>query len=147
MSSAKPHILIAEARFYDDIGDLLLAGTTAVLDEFGVTYESVQVAGALELPAAILMAHAGKAKQFDAYIALGCVIRGETYHFEVVSNESARGLMDLSIQHGLAIANGILTCETREQAITRADPAQKDKGGSFARAALDMWAFKKEMGL
>ncbi len=132
----EPHIMIVESRFYDDIADLLLTGAVQALEAVGASYERFDVSGALELPAAIKMgAQSGK---FDGFIALGCVIRGKTYHFEVVSNESARGIMDLGVHHGLAVANGVLTCENKEQAIVRADPAQKNKGGSFAQAALSL---------
>lgn len=137
------HILIVEANFYKDIGEHLVKGAIAALDRAGVTYERLGVPGALEIPGAIKMA--AKTGQYDAYIALGCIIRGETYHFEVVSNESARGLMDLSINHDLVISNGILTCNTREQAMVRADSAQKNKGGSFAHAALEMIGIKQKM--
>lgn len=130
------HVLIIEARFYDDILDKLYEGVVKALDDAGVTHDKITVPGALEIPGAVVQAD--KSGRYDAYIALGCVIRGETYHFEVVCNESARGLMDLTTHHGLIISNGILTCETREQAVTRADIKQKDKGGSFAKAALDM---------
>jgi 6,7-dimethyl-8-ribityllumazine synthase len=133
-------ILIVEAPFYRDISDMLYAGATAVLDKAGAVYERVCVPGALEVPAAINFASQGG--HYDGYIALGCVIRGETYHFEIVCNESARGLMDLSVHSGLALANGILTCENKDQAIRRADPSDMDKGGSFAQAVIDMMAHK-----
>ncbi len=134
-----PHVMIVEARFYNDIADMLLDGAKAALEKAGATYEVFTVPGALEIPAAIKM---GAAKGFDAYVALGAVIRGETYHFEIVSNESARGLVDLSIQDDLAIGNCILTCETVEQAISRADPAQKNKGGEAVQAALALLQIK-----
>jgi len=136
-------ILIVEARFYEDVSDHLLEGVVTVLDKAGVMYDCVQVPGALEIPAAIQFA--SRSGLYDGYIALGCVIRGETYHFEVVSNESARGLMDLSVRDSLAIANGILTCENKEQAMVRADKTQKNKGGGFAEAVLTMMALKKGM--
>jgi 6,7-dimethyl-8-ribityllumazine synthase len=130
----KPHILIVEARFYDEIADHLLAAVRQTLTEAGASYETISVPGALEIPAAIKQA--SRSQKFDGYIALGCVIRGETYHFEIVSNESARGLMDLAVHDGLVIGNGILTCETWQQAVVRADPAQKNKGGEAAMAML-----------
>ncbi len=138
------HILIVEARFYDDVADHLLDGVVEALARAGARYDRVEVPGALEIPAAIKFA--SQSGTYDGYIALGCVIRGETYHFEVVSNESARGLMDLSIVDGLAIANGVLTCEDMDQAMVRADKAQKNKGGSFAEAVLVMAALKQKFG-
>lgn len=134
-------VLIVEARFYEDIADMLYAGAVAVLDVAGAAYERVAVPGALEIPAAVAMAEEGKGA-FDAYVALGCVIRGETSHYDIVAGESARGLMDLSVRRGLCIGNGIQTVENRAQAYVRADPAQKDKGGGAARAALEMLALK-----
>ncbi len=134
-------ILIIEARFYTDISDHLAAGAVAALDDAGVRYDRVEVPGALEIPAVIAMAM-GSGK-YDGYVALGCVIRGETSHYDIVAGESARGLMDLSIQQHLPIGNCILTCETREQALVRADKAQKDKGGFAARAVMDMIRIKK----
>jgi len=139
------HILIVEARFYADIADKLLDGALPVLDEAGVSYERISVPGALEIPGAIAMA--AETRHYDGYLGLGCVIRGETYHFEIVCNESARGLMDLAVQRNLPLANGILTCETREQALERADVQRKNKGKSFAEAVLAMMAHKKKFGL
>jgi 6,7-dimethyl-8-ribityllumazine synthase len=140
-------VLIVEARFYEALADELLRGASDALSALGAQVEVVTVPGALEIPAAIAMAHqAGEgsgASVFDGYVALGCVIRGETYHFEIVSNESARGLMALAIQHGLAIGNGILTVEDEEQAWSRARVSQDDKGGAAARACLDMIAVKR----
>lgn len=126
-------ILIAEARFYPHLNDMLLAGARAAIEGAGHTHETVTVPGALELPGAI--AAAAKGGNFAAFVALGVVIRGETYHFEIVAGESARALMDLTLQ-GIAIGNGILTVENEAQAIERADPARGDKGGGAARAAL-----------
>ena len=108
------HILIAEARFYDDIADELVEGAKAVLDAAGATFETVAVPGAYELPAAVRMAI--ESGRFDGYIALGCVIRGETSHYDYVCGESARGLMMLCTKHGIALGYGILTTETRDQA-------------------------------
>lgn len=127
------HILIVEARFYDHLNDMLVAGARAVAEKTGHTVEVVTVPGALEIPAAI--ARAAESGAYDAYVAIGVVIRGETYHFEIVAGESARGIMALTID-GLAIGNGILTVENEAQALVRADPAQKDKGGEAALAAL-----------
>jgi 6,7-dimethyl-8-ribityllumazine synthase len=134
------HILIVEARFYTHIADLQLAGVTAALKAAGATWEVITVPGALEVPAAIAFADASG--QYDGYVALGCVIRGETYHFEVVAGESARAIMALTLD-GLAIGNGILTVESEEQALARADSARKNKGGEAAAAALAMIALKQ----
>ncbi|MBB4001075.1 MAG: 6,7-dimethyl-8-ribityllumazine synthase [Aurantimonas endophytica] len=147
--AATPHILIVEARFYDHIGDLLLAGAKAALDDVGATYDVVTVPGALEAPAAVGYALTGADegdKEYDGYVVLGCVIRGETYHFEIVAGESARALMLLSIEENLAIGNGILTVENEEQALERADPKRKDKGGAAARTALAMIALRDRLG-
>ena len=126
-------VLIVEARFYPHLNDLLLSGARAALDDAGHRHETVTVPGALEIPAAIALAADGGA--FDAFVALGVVIRGETYHFEIVSGESARGLMALTLD-GVAVGNGILTVESEAQALVRADPKQGDKGGGAALAAL-----------
>ena len=133
------HILIAEARFYDHLNDLLIAGATAAIAAAGHTSEVVTVPGALELPAAVALA--AETGRFDAYVALGVVIRGETYHFEVVANESARALMALTLD-GLAIGNGVLTVENEAQALARARPQELDKGGGAARAALAVLALR-----
>lgn len=133
------HVLIAEARFYAHLNDMLLAGTRAAIEAAGHSYETATVPGALELPATIALA--GESEQFDAYVALGVVIRGETYHFEIVAGESARAIMALTLD-GMAIGNGILTVENEAQAIVRADPAQGDKGGDAAKAALALLALK-----
>jgi len=127
------HLLIAEARFYAHLNDMLLAGARAAIEAAGHSHETVTVPGALELPAAIALASEGDT--FDAFVALGVVIRGETYHFEIVAGESARGLVALTLD-GVAVGNGILTTENEAQAIVRADPAQLDKGGDAAKAAL-----------
>ena len=127
------HILIAEARFYAHLNDMLLAGARAALEAAGHSHETITVPGALELPGAIALAADSAA--FAAFVALGVVIRGETYLFEVVSEESARGLMALTLQ-GFAIGNGILTVENEAQALTRARPQEKNKGGEAALAAL-----------
>jgi len=125
--------LIIEARFYDHLNDLLVAGAKAALVAAGHEVEVVTVPGALEIPGAIALAD--QADRYDGYVAIGVVIRGETYHFEIVAGESARGIMALTMD-GLAIGNGILTVENEEQALVRADPARKDKGGEAAKAAL-----------
>ena len=129
------HVLIVEARFYDHLNDMLLAGARAAIEAAGHTHETVTVPGALEVPGAVALA--SDTSRYDAFVALGVVIRGETYHFEIVSNESARGIMALTMD-GLAIGNGILTTENEAQAIVRADPAQLDTGGGAAQAALAM---------
>ncbi|TLX09817.1 6,7-dimethyl-8-ribityllumazine synthase [Rhizobium sp. MHM7A] len=144
-----PHILIVEARFYDDMADALLEGATFALEQAGATYEVVTVPGALEIPAAIAMALDGDdngGTHYDGYVALGMVIRGETYHFDIVSNESSRALMDLAVSESLAIGNGILTVENDEQAWARARRLEKDKGGFAARAALTMIGLKQKLG-
>lgn len=137
-------VLVVEARFYGDLADELLKGAGDALAALGASFDLVTVPGALEIPAAIAMAEAGAAP-FDGYVALGCVIRGETWHFEIVSNESARGLMDLAIGRGLAIGNGILTVEDDDQAWARARVSEGDKGGGAARACLDMIAVKRRL--
>lgn len=147
--SSNSHILIVEARFYDDMADALLEGAKAALDEAGATYDVVTVPGALEIPAVIAMALDGAdngGTEYDGYVALGMVIRGETYHFDIVANESSRALMDLAVSESLAIGNGILTVENDEQAWVRARRTEKDKGGFAARAALTMIAVKQKLG-
>ncbi|MBI1274974.1 6,7-dimethyl-8-ribityllumazine synthase [bacterium] len=140
------HILILEARFYDHISDKLAAGAIAALEAAGASYDRVTLPGALEIPPAIAMAAA--TGNYDGYVALGCVIRGETFHFDVVCNESARGIMDLGIQHKLAIGNGILTVENEKQALERADPKKMNKGAGAAEACLALIALKRQwMGL
>ena len=122
---ASLRLLIVEARFYDDIAAKLLAGATAVLEEAGATYDTISVPGALEVPPAIVMAldaAAAKRAPYDGVVALGCVIQGETYHFDLVSNESARGLMDLAVNRQIPLGNGILTVDTEAQALARAPP-------------------------
>ena len=136
------HFLIVEARFYNEIIDAQVAGAIAALEASGASFERVSVPGALEIPGVIAMASNGS-KHFDGYVALGCVIRGETSHYETVCNESARGLMDLSLAGELAIGNGIITVENENQAWERADMGRKDKGGDAARAALAMAALKQ----
>lgn len=133
-------VLIVEARFYAHLNDLLLAGARAALDKAGVDHDTLTVPGALEIPGAIALAD--ESNEFDAFVALGVIIRGETYHFEVVANESARGIMDLTLS-GLAVGNGVLTVENEAQALARSDPAQLDKGGGAAEAALALMALRQ----
>lgn len=136
-------VLIVEARFYDHLNDLLLTGARAAIEGAGHAHETVTVPGALEVPGAIALA--AETGRYDAFVALGVVIRGETYHFEVVSNESARGIMALSLD-GLAIGNGILTVENEAQALARARPEEKNKGGEAALAALAMLSLRERFG-
>ncbi|MEQ1942563.1 6,7-dimethyl-8-ribityllumazine synthase [Mesorhizobium sp. VNQ89] len=145
----KANILIVEARFYDDLADALLDGAKAALDEAGATYDVITVPGALEVPAVIsfaLDAADEGGTDYDGYVALGTVIRGDTYHFDIVANESSRGLMNLSVDESLAIGNGILTTENLEQAWVRARKTEGDKGGFAARAALTMIAIRERLG-
>ena len=135
--------LIIEARFYDHLNDMLIAGARSAIKAAGHKYDVVTVPGALEIPGAIALAD--QSDLYDGYVAIGVVIRGETYHFEIVAGESARGIMALSMD-GLAIGNGILTVENEQQALVRADPAQKDKGGEAAKAALAMLALRQKFG-
>ncbi len=132
-----PKILIVESRYYDDIATSLLDGATAALELARAQFERITVTGALEIPPAILFASQGD-KGYDGYVALGCVIRGETFHFDIVAGESARGLMDLGLDHGLCVGNGILTVEDERQAEVRARRDGGDKGGDAARACLSL---------
>ena len=134
-------VLVVEARFYPHLNDMLLAGARAAIEAAGHKHETLTVPGALEVPGAIALA--ARSGRFCAFVALGVVIRGETYHFEVVSNESARAIMELTLQ-GYAIGNGILTVENEAQAIVRADPAQGDKGGGAAKAALELFELREK---
>ncbi|HEY0028170.1 MAG TPA: 6,7-dimethyl-8-ribityllumazine synthase [Allosphingosinicella sp.] len=136
-------VLIVEARFYDHLNDMLLDGARTAIEAAGHSHETITVPGALEVPAAIAMA--AETGRFDAYVALGVVIRGETYHFEIVAGESARGIMALTLE-GLPIGNGILTVEDEAQALARARREEKDKGGEAAKAALAMLALKQQFG-
>jgi 6,7-dimethyl-8-ribityllumazine synthase len=136
-------LLIVEARFYDHLNDLLLEGARASIEAAGHKHETITVPGALEIPGAVALA--AETGLYDGFVALGVVIRGETYHFEIVAGESARGLMALSMD-GLAIGNGILTTEDEAQALTRARKSEKDKGGEAAKAALAMMALKARFG-
>ena len=148
----KPHILIVEARFYEEISDELAKGAVAALKKAGVTYDRLAVPGAFEIPAAIRMAiramhfHPHR-RRYDGYVALGCVIRGETTHYDYVCQESARGLQDLALEFTLALGYGILTVENETQAWERARVDRKDKGGDAARACLAMIEAKRKFGL
>lgn len=135
--------LIVEARFYDHLNDMLIAGARQALEEAGHAVELLTVPGALELPGAI--ATAAESGRYDGFVALGVVIRGETYHFEIVAGESARGIMALTMD-GIAVGNGILTTENEAQAIARADPAQANKGAGAAQAAMALLALQEKFG-
>jgi 6,7-dimethyl-8-ribityllumazine synthase len=140
----KPHLLIIEARFYTHLADLLAEGAIRQIEKRGARYTRLAVPGAFEIPAAIRMAMG--TGRFDGYVALGCVIRGETSHYDYVCGESARGLMDLALAHGLALGYGILTVENEAQALERARPDRKDKGGGAVAACLDMIALRTKLG-
>ena len=148
----KPHILVVEARFYEDIAEELVKGAIAVLENAGVTYERLAVPGAFEVPAAIRMAirtmhfHPHR-RRFDGFVALGCVIRGETTHYDLICQESARGLQNLALEFTLALGYGILTVENESQAWERARVDRKNKGGDAARACLAMIEAKRRFGL
>ena len=137
----RPHLLVVEARFYEEISDLLLDGARRALEHGDATFDRVTVPGALEIPAAIRLALDGA--DYDAFVALGCVIRGETSHYDIVAGASARGLTELAVQRGALIGNGILTTDDGRQARVRADPDDKDKGGDAARAALALIQIKR----
>ncbi len=142
-------ILVVEARYYDDIADALLAGAKKALQDAGAQFDCISVPGSLEIPAAIaiaLDAAQKKRRPYDGAVALGCVIRGETIHFEIVSHESARGLLDLSVARGVPIGNGIITVENEAQAKARASIDDQDKGGGAVRAALTLVGLKKRLG-
>ena len=142
---AGARILIVEARFYDDIADALLAGATRALEQAGATIDRLTVPGALEIPAAIAIAVAAaetRKQPYDGAVALGCVIRGDTIHFEIVSEQSARALIDYAVRHRFPLGNGILTVDTEQQAWVRARLEEADKGGDAARACLAMVKLK-----
>jgi 6,7-dimethyl-8-ribityllumazine synthase len=146
---AGARILVVESRFYDDISDALLAGATRALEAAQVSFDRISVPGSLEIPGAIaiaLDAAERRGQPYDGVVALGCVIRGDTIHFEIVSHQSARGLMDLSIARSLPIGNGIITVDTKAQALARARAEEQDKGGDAARAALAMINLKRQIG-
>lgn len=144
MSSKKLRILLIEAPYYTDIAAAQREGAMAALDAAGVETARVMVPGALEIPAAIRFALSG---QWDGYVVLGCVIRGETSHYDLVCNECARGVQNLAIEHGLAVGFGVLTVEDEEQAWVRAKRSEMDKGGEAARACLAMIALRRELAL
>ena len=142
-------ILVVEARYYDDIADALLAGAKKALHEAGALFDCISVPGSLEIPTAIaiaLDAAQKKRRPYDGAVALGCVIRGETIHFEIVSHESARGLLDLSVARGIPIGNGIITVENEAQAKARVSVDDQDKGGGAVRATLTLVGLKKRLG-
>jgi 6,7-dimethyl-8-ribityllumazine synthase len=138
----KAHVLIIEARFYDELSDELAQGAIQVLEAAGASFERLVVPGALEVPGVI--AKAARTRRYDGYVALGAVVRGDTSHYDIVANESARGLMDLTMQ-GLSIGNGILTCENREQARARAQVSLMNRGGAAAEAALRLIEIERTM--
>lgn len=144
--------MLVEARYYERIADEALRGALRVLEEAGATHERFTVPGAFEIPAAVFMGmsaarEASSRRAFDGFVALGCVIRGETSHYDYVCGESARGLQELAIRHGLAIGFGILTVENEEQAWERAALDRLDKGGEAARACIEMIALRRRLGL
>lgn len=152
MSYPPPHIMLVEARFYEDLADEMARGALAVLDGAGASYERFPVPGAFEIPAAVRAAVQGMQletgrRRFDGYVTLGCVIRGETTHYDYVCQESARALMDLSTRYTLAVGYGILTCEDRDQAWERAAVDRGNKGGAVAQACLHMVGLKNRLGL
>jgi len=149
---AAPHILIVEARYYAHISDELLKGAVAALEQAGASHERIEVPGAFEIPAAIKFAVEGHKRaaavaRFDGFIALGCVIRGETTHYDYVCEQSSRGLQDLALGHNLAVGFGILTVENEAQALARARVDKKNKGGEAARACLAMIELKRHFGI
>lgn len=150
MSEKQPHFLIIEARFYEDLADELAKGASAAFDDAGVTYERLSVPGVLEIPAALSMAMAaveeGEA-DYDGYVTLGVVIRGETTHYDIVANESARAIMDLAVEGCVAVGNGIQTVENSDQAWARAHVTDKNKGGAAAKAALAMVEIREKFGI
>jgi 6,7-dimethyl-8-ribityllumazine synthase len=150
MADKKPHLLIIEARFYDDLADELLRGAVGAIERAGATYERVTVPGALEIPAALAMALEARERglvSYDGFVALGCVIRGETGHYDIVAGQSARAIMDLAVDESLALGNGILTVENDDQAWARARVSESNKGGAAASAALAMIALRARFGL
>ncbi|MEZ5824117.1 MAG: 6,7-dimethyl-8-ribityllumazine synthase [Geminicoccaceae bacterium] len=142
---AGARILIVEARFHADINDMLIDGTRAMLERGGCRHELLTLPGALEIPPAIAHHRDHAGSRFAGFVALGCVIRGETSHYDLVANESCRGIMELGLRDALAIGNGILTVENREQAEERADPARMDKGGHAALAAMSLVALRGKL--
>lgn len=148
----KPLVLIVEARHYDDIADLQMKGARTVLDRAGVDHETITVPGSLEIPAAILYAiksldFDAVRRRYDGYVALGCVLKGGTNHDQIVGQEATRGLQEMALRYALAIGNGVLTCNTKEQALERADPARQDRAGAAAEACLRMIELKHHFRL
>ena len=149
MSDA-PHLLVIDSRFYEDISDELFLGAKLAIEKAGATLERMSVPGVLEIPAALSMALAAMEDgqvEYDGFVVLGCVIRGETTHYDIVAGESARAIMDMAVIEALAIGNGILTVENDAQAYARARVAEKNKGGAAAEAALAMIALRKKFGI
>ncbi len=148
-----PHFMIVTSPYYSEVSDYLLKGAKAELDAARATYEIFEATGALEIPTAIKFgimreqSHGVSHLAFNGYIALGCIIRGETSHYDIVCNISANGLSHLSLEYNVPIGNGILTCDNMEQAIVRADPEQKNKGGHAAKAALELFKLKRELNV
>ncbi len=142
--------LIIDARFYDDIADELCAGAAREIEATGATFERISVPGVLEMPTALSMAfdatNADGTKRFDGFVMLGCVIRGETSHYDIVAIESARTILDFAVANRVPLGNGILTVENRDQAIARAATDGKNKGGDAARAAIDLFELKRRLG-
>ncbi|MGQ7792753.1 6,7-dimethyl-8-ribityllumazine synthase [Faunimonas sp. B44] len=147
--TTKPHLLVIEARFYADLADEIVAGATAELEARGASYDRIAVPGVLEIPAALAMAVLSQEDEtrYDGYVLLGCVIRGETSHYDIVANESARAVMTLSIEEAIAVGNGILTVENGDQAWARARVSGKNKGAVAAAAAFEMAMLRKRFGL
>jgi len=141
----RARILVVEARYYNDIADQLLAGASQVLKDAGASFDVVTVPGALEIPAAVAIAIDAAKPKYDGVVALGCVIRGDTFHFDIVATQSARALMDLSVAQRLPVGNGILTVDTESQAQARANAEEGNKGGEAARAALALAGLKRDM--
>ncbi|MCB1497285.1 MAG: 6,7-dimethyl-8-ribityllumazine synthase [Bauldia sp.] len=147
--ATSPHLLIIDARFYQDIAEELVRGADAALSAAGATYDHISVPGAFEIPAAMAMAAAAMANggtRYDGFVLLGCVIRGETSHYDIVAGESGRAIMDLAVAGPLAVGNGILTVDSRDQAMVRARVDGKNKGGAAAEAALAMIAIRQRLG-
>ena len=140
-----PHILVVDAPYYAEISASLMDGVKEVFDRDGASYDYVKVPGVLEIPAAVAIAISSE-KNYDGYVVIGCVIRGETTHYDIVANESARALMDLTVEHQLALGNGIQTVENEAQAWARAKKTEKNKGGGAAQAVLDMISLKASLG-
>ena len=149
MADTAPHLLVIDARFYDDLADELVVGASEALAARGATFDHVSVPGVLEIPAALAMALDAVEDgltSYDGYVLLGCVIRGETTHYDIVANESARVIMELVVSESLAVGNGILTVENDDQAWARARRSDKNKGAAAANAALDMIALRAKFG-